>query len=223
MLKRLFSTTPKGKSQFLLLAKDFRDSDALARRMTVRQSHLDRAVQSKTDGTVLVGGATLGEGEGKPMNGSMLVLDFPSNEVAHAYVKSDPYIVGKVWETYTLSPFKLTAIVQTPPVATQPQFLVIAKDFRDALGKRLSNLDAHRKHLAKAAEKGFVLVGGPTLSAKDSESPNGSMFVFSAPSQFEVEEHLKADPFTTQNVWESYDIVPFKLAPLPPSAPTAKL
>ncbi|KAJ3028029.1 UNVERIFIED_CONTAM: hypothetical protein HDU68_002612 [Siphonaria sp. JEL0065] len=188
MFKHFFSTTPRRKSQFLLLANDYRDSEALARRLTVRQSHLDRAGKSKLDGTVLVGGAKL---SGDKMIGSMMVLDFPSKEVADACIQSDPYVVGKVWETYTISPFKLTAIAQTPPVATQAIF-------------------GCRKGLTwePIVEFGSSsrTFGGLTLSSKDSNSPNGSMFVLSALSQSEVEEHVKSDPFTTQNVWESWDI-----------------
>ncbi|KAI9344352.1 hypothetical protein BDR26DRAFT_857666 [Obelidium mucronatum] len=219
MLKRMFSSASSARVQFLLVAKDFTDADSLARRLAVRQCHLDRALQSKKDGTVLLGGATLNQAGN--MDGSMLVLDFPSAAVADAYVKTDPYIVGKVWQSYTLTPFKMVAVAETAPDASKPQFLCIAKDHKDGFGKRMAALEAHRAHFSKGFESGRVVAGGPTLSsAKDSNSGNGSMFVFSAASKAEVEQHVQADPFATENVWESYDIVSFKLAPLAVAAPS---
>ncbi|ORY48681.1 hypothetical protein BCR33DRAFT_714412 [Rhizoclosmatium globosum] len=71
-----------------------------------------QARQSKLDGNVLVGGATLSSTDEAvaKMNGSMLVLEFPTLADAEAYVKADPYVTGKVWESWTLTPFKMAPL-----------------------------------------------------------------------------------------------------------------
>ncbi|KAJ3296450.1 hypothetical protein HDU79_006681 [Rhizoclosmatium sp. JEL0117] len=111
-ITRAFSSTPRISQQFLLIAKDYSDAGALERRFKVRQNHLDRARQSKLDGNVLVGGATLSSTDEAvaKMNGSMLVLEFPTLADAEAYVKADPYVTGKVWESWTLTPFKMAPL-----------------------------------------------------------------------------------------------------------------
>ncbi|KAJ3227394.1 hypothetical protein HDU81_006739 [Chytriomyces hyalinus] len=105
---RLFSTTCRTRQQFVLIAKDYTDAEALARRNAVRISHLDRAGAAKKTGRVLMGGATL-DSNGN-MNGSVLVLDFDSIEDARKWVADDVYVTGKVWETVDLQPFRMAPL-----------------------------------------------------------------------------------------------------------------
>ncbi|KAI8615753.1 hypothetical protein BC830DRAFT_1121085 [Chytriomyces sp. MP71] len=106
---RGFCTTPAARAQFLLVAKDFVDAEAPARRLAVRQRHLDRASAAKLDGHVLVGGATLAADE-KTMNGSMLVLEFASFDHAKEWVEADVYVTGRVWQSYSLQPFRMAPL-----------------------------------------------------------------------------------------------------------------
>jgi hypothetical protein len=52
--------------EFLVIAHDRTDDEALARRMVVRQWRLAAARRAIRSGNVLFGGATLGEGEPYP-------------------------------------------------------------------------------------------------------------------------------------------------------------
>ncbi|KAJ3351962.1 hypothetical protein HDU83_008485 [Entophlyctis luteolus] len=98
--------------QFLLVARDFTDAGALARRLAVRQAHLDRAALAKKEGVVLFGGATLDADDPAvaKMSGSVLLYEFPSRAMAEQYIQQDPYIIGKVWESYTLTPFRMAPL-----------------------------------------------------------------------------------------------------------------
>ncbi|KAJ3070762.1 hypothetical protein HDU98_006220 [Podochytrium sp. JEL0797] len=121
--RRLFSSTPVKRQQFLLLAHDFTDSGALERRMHVRNDHMYRAQVHKREGSVVLGGAMLAApGDDAAMVGSMLVLDFPTRAEAEAFVLGDPYITGKVWEKWTLTPFKMAPLADKKDPSPQEAF-----------------------------------------------------------------------------------------------------
>ena len=90
--------------QFLIIANDFRDPDALARRLQQRPAHIEGVRRMKAEGTFLDGGAMLDE-EGR-MVGSMLLLEFPSRAEVDAWLAADPYVTGQVWEHITIRPFR---------------------------------------------------------------------------------------------------------------------
>jgi uncharacterized protein YciI len=92
------------------------------------------------------------------------------------------------------------------------QYLVIAKDYQNALEKRLAVREQHLQRAKGAKKDGFILFGGATLS--ESNIMDGSMMVFEANSQDEVEAFLSQDPYVKGKVWESWTIKQFKLAPM---------
>ena len=94
--------------QFLLIAYDGTDPDALDRRMKVREEHLRKIEGLKKEGKFLVGGAILDE-NGK-MAGSMLVYDFPDRQALEDRLKDEPYLTGGVWERTEIRPFRLAKI-----------------------------------------------------------------------------------------------------------------
>jgi hypothetical protein len=94
--------------QFLILADDFKDPDALSRRLAVREEHLKRVRKDKAGGRFIIGGAKL-NGEGK-MHGSMLVVQFESEDAVRKWVDEDPYVTGKVWEKIEILPFKVAEV-----------------------------------------------------------------------------------------------------------------
>ncbi len=94
--------------QFLLLAYDGTDPEALHRRLNVRDEHLRRISGLKKDGGFLFGGAILDD-EGK-MTGSMIVYDFPNREALDEMLKNEPYITDGVWEKIEIKPFRLAKI-----------------------------------------------------------------------------------------------------------------
>ncbi|HEX5936739.1 MAG TPA: YciI family protein [Actinomycetota bacterium] len=90
--------------QFLVVARDGTDDEAIERRRRVRPSHLEAIAPLVEDGHVLVGGAILsGTGE---MIGSMLLVDFPEPEDVHEWLARDPYVTGGVWRDIEVSPFR---------------------------------------------------------------------------------------------------------------------
>ena len=91
--------------QFLLLAYDGTDPEALQRRLNVREEHLKRISLLKSSGEFLFGGAIL-DNNGK-MIGSMIVYDFPDRQSLEERLKDEPYLTGKVWEKTEIKPFRL--------------------------------------------------------------------------------------------------------------------
>ena len=94
--------------QYLILANDYTDADALTRRLAVRQAHLDRMGVTKAEGGFVIAGAKLNE-EGK-MIGSMIVINAETEEAAREWAQNDPYLKGKVWETVDIQPFRVANV-----------------------------------------------------------------------------------------------------------------
>ncbi|KAI9021508.1 hypothetical protein CLU79DRAFT_719528 [Phycomyces nitens] len=96
-----------GKKMFLILAKDFTDPGCLERRMAIREKHLVVANDQKDRSLMFCGGALLDSHESGKMEGSAIVAWSDSIEELKERVESDPYYTGKVWEKYTIYPYKL--------------------------------------------------------------------------------------------------------------------
>lgn len=91
--------------QFLVIARDGNDAEALNRRLAVREAHLEGMKPRKKKGELLVGGAILDE-DGK-MIGSASVVDFPDRAALQAWIDSDPYTTGGVWLHVDIFPMKV--------------------------------------------------------------------------------------------------------------------
>ena len=90
--------------QFLVVAKDGTDEDALERRRRTRPTHLG-SIQPLVDrGNVLVGGAILDDAG--DMVGSMLLVDFPVRADLDAWLAADPYVTEGVWREVEVTPFR---------------------------------------------------------------------------------------------------------------------
>jgi uncharacterized protein YciI len=91
--------------QFVVIARDGSDPDAVARRQAVRPRHLG-GIQPLVDaGNILMGGAMLDD-EGN-MRGSVLLVDFPSRAELDAWIDDDPYVTGDVWQQIEIVPFRV--------------------------------------------------------------------------------------------------------------------
>ena len=91
--------------QFVVIARDGTDADAVARRQAVRPHHLD-GIQPLVDaGNILMGGAILDD-DGN-MRGSVLLVDFPSRPELDAWIDDDPYVTGGVWQEVEVAPFRV--------------------------------------------------------------------------------------------------------------------
>jgi hypothetical protein len=89
---------------YVIHAYDFTDPKALERRLSARQLHLEGARLLKSKDQFVMGGALL-DPEGK-MIGSMLVVDFETEEQVQQWLSADPYTTGKVWEKVDIKPFR---------------------------------------------------------------------------------------------------------------------
>jgi uncharacterized protein len=88
--------TWEGSMQFMVIAYDGKDDEALDRRMAAREAHLTGFKERYDKGEFIFGSAILDEG-GK-MVGSIIVCDFPSRRALdEVWLKSEPYITGDVW------------------------------------------------------------------------------------------------------------------------------
>jgi uncharacterized protein YciI len=90
--------------EFLVVARDGTDDEAIERRRRVRPTHLEAIAPRVEAGNILVGGAMLSE-DGE-MIGSMLLVDFPDRAAVDEWLKVDPYVTGDVWREIEVRPFR---------------------------------------------------------------------------------------------------------------------
>ena len=90
--------------QYLVHAYDHTDPDALSRRMAVRADHLAGAARLKAGGQLILAGALLSP-EGQ-MIGSMMLVNFETDEQLREWQAAEPYIQRGVWEKITIHPFR---------------------------------------------------------------------------------------------------------------------
>ena len=95
-------------NQYLITGYDYTDTGALQRRMNVRPNHLDGAKELKQKGNYIVGGAILND-EGK-MIGTVMLLQFETEEALSSWKQSEPYITQKIWESVDIKPFRVADV-----------------------------------------------------------------------------------------------------------------
>lgn len=95
-------------SQFIIQAKDYKDEDALNRRLAARPFHLERMKEEKAKSIFVIGGALLSE-DGK-MIGSVIILSLPDANSVMEWIQKDPYLLQKVWNEITVTPFKVADV-----------------------------------------------------------------------------------------------------------------
>jgi len=94
--------------QFLLVAFDGTDAEALDRRLKVREDHLQKISVLKHKGEFKCGGAILDD-DGK-MIGSMIVYDFPDRQSLDTSLQNEPYFTDKVWKNIEIRPFRMAKL-----------------------------------------------------------------------------------------------------------------
>ncbi|KAI8978198.1 hypothetical protein BD414DRAFT_374086, partial [Trametes punicea] len=87
---------------FAVYAPDYTDDEAIQRRLSVRQAHLDAAAKNKA---IKVGGAILSPNEAldtadadKKMAGSVMIIECDNYADAKKMIESDIYWTGNVWD-----------------------------------------------------------------------------------------------------------------------------
>ena len=83
--------------QFLIIGMDGTDDMALNRRLAVRADHIALGDQLLASGNMLYGAALLDD-SGK-MKGSMLLMNFASEEALREWLAKEPYVTGDVWRS----------------------------------------------------------------------------------------------------------------------------
>ncbi len=94
--------------QFLILAEDYTDKDALNRRLTIRETHLQRMREEKKAGRFILGGAKFND-DGN-MYGSMLIVNLENEDAVKDWVYVDPYFTSKVWKHIHIYPFRIADV-----------------------------------------------------------------------------------------------------------------
>lgn len=86
--------------QFTVIGLDGTDKEAPARRQAVRQQHIDLGEELRQSGNMWYGAALLHD-DGS-MKGSMILVDFTSEQELQEWLDKEPYIVGNVWRDVTV-------------------------------------------------------------------------------------------------------------------------
>jgi uncharacterized protein len=89
--------------QFIIIARDYKD--ALERRLAVREKHVALGDELHAQGHFPYGVALLDDNE--KMKGSVLIMDFSSRKELDEYLKNEPYVVNKVWESIEILPCRV--------------------------------------------------------------------------------------------------------------------
>jgi uncharacterized protein YciI len=90
--------------QFIIRALD--GADKLEKRMAVRPRHLENMAKVK-DRVICAGGLLDAEGR---MRGSVLIVDLADRAALDEYLRTEPYIVEKVWETVEAEPMNVVIV-----------------------------------------------------------------------------------------------------------------
>ncbi len=91
--------------QFIVIAKDATDDQALARRMAAREAHLALGNKMKEAGTLLYAAAALNDQQ--QMCGSFLVCQFESRAELDKWLNVEPYVLEKVWRDIDVVPCRV--------------------------------------------------------------------------------------------------------------------
>lgn len=94
--------------QFTVTAYDYKDNDALNRRLNAREEHLKYASQLKEERKLLYATALINDED--TMVGSLLIYEFTNLAELEECLENDPYTKGQVWEKTDIKPCKVPAL-----------------------------------------------------------------------------------------------------------------
>ena len=98
----------KVMKQYLIIAQDGKDEEALNRRKDVRPLHLAGAKKLKENGNFVIGGAILDDGSN--MRGSIMIVQFETQDDFQRWYDNEPYITQGVWKTIEVKPFRVADV-----------------------------------------------------------------------------------------------------------------
>jgi len=94
--------------QYVIIAHDGKDEDALERRKNMRPVHLAGVKKLKENNNFILGGAILDE-EGN-MCGSVMMVQFENENDFKKWYANEPYITGGVWQVIEVKPFRVADV-----------------------------------------------------------------------------------------------------------------
>jgi len=94
--------------QYVIIAHDGTDAEAPGRRKETRPIHLEGARKMKEKNEFLFGGAILDQAQ--QMRGSVMVVQFETEEQFKEWYDNEPYISKGVWKDITVYPFRKAEI-----------------------------------------------------------------------------------------------------------------
>jgi len=85
--------------------------NSLQARLAARPGHLDRLLDLKTQGRLILAGPNPAIDSSDPgdagFSGSIIVAEFDSLELARKWADEDPYLISGVYDRVSVKPFKL--------------------------------------------------------------------------------------------------------------------
>jgi uncharacterized protein len=91
--------------QYIITALDHTDPDAPSRRQANRPAHLALGDYYRTQGHHLYAAAILDANEA--MIGSMMVVQFKTEEELENWLDQEPYVTGNVWNKINIKPCRV--------------------------------------------------------------------------------------------------------------------
>ena len=91
--------------QFVIIARDHQDAEALSRRLNEREAHIELSNQAIKNGEQLYGVAILNNED--KMCGSVMIVNFSTELELKNWLSKEPYITGKVWDNIEILPCKV--------------------------------------------------------------------------------------------------------------------
>lgn len=90
---------------YIVNGYDYKDANAMERRLEARELHLKGIEELKNYGNILYAAAMLNENG--DMCGSTLIMEFENPSELDGWLEVEPYIVNKVWEKVDVIPCKV--------------------------------------------------------------------------------------------------------------------
>lgn len=93
---------------YSIVGQDIEDS--LEKRLTARPAHVERLLQLKEKGRLIVAGPNPAIDSDDPgsagFSGSVIIAEFESLQAATDWANADPYIAAGVYQNVSVKPFK---------------------------------------------------------------------------------------------------------------------
>ena len=94
--------------QYIVTGNDFTDDEAIQRRLNVRPHHLDFARATKAAGNLISAAAILNE-KGDAV-GSVMFMQFNTEEELEAWKSNEPYVTQGIWEIVDVKPARVAEL-----------------------------------------------------------------------------------------------------------------